>query len=272
VKRTAPPPGKSASANTGEGSVYDRIREDILSLGLAPGKDLDEKTLATQYGVSRTPIREALIRLSADGLIEFSPSRGARVSSLILPNLPRYLEMLDLCQRAFARIAAIRALPKDKNRLETALQRFEAATRSLDLTDYPQVIVVADAEADALRALSFCAHNAYLHEIFDKLLVQGQRMLRLPFAYNPSAEGPVADYVAARLGALMGARDAVHAQDGDAAEAHLRRFQQALARRLAAYVTENLAADVTVEPSDPDWPSPSVQQKDTTTCLEQQNS
>lgn len=265
MKPTAPPASKAAAATAAEGSVYDRIREDILSLGLAPGADLDEKTLAAQYGVSRTPIREALIRLSADGLIEFSPSRGARVSSLILPNLPRYLEMLDLCQRAFARIAAIRALPNDKARLETALTRFEAATRTLDITDYPQVIVVADHEADALRALGFCAHNAYLYEISDRLLVQGQRMLRLPFAYNPSAEGPVADYVAARLGALKGARDAIHAQDGAVAEAHLRRFHQALARRLAAYVTENLAADVVVEPSDTDRPQPSVQQKDTTT-------
>jgi len=265
VRQAASSSNTATAASTTEGSVYDRIREDILSLGLAPGRDLDEKTLAAQYGVSRTPIREALIRLSADGLIEFSPSRGARVSSLILPNLPRYLEMLDLCQRAFARIAAVRALPKDKKRLEAALTRFEKAVRALDITHYRQVIVVADAEADALRALSFCAHNAYLYEISDKLLVQGQRMLRLPFAYNPSAEGPVADYIAARLGALQGARDAIHAKDGAAAEAHLRLFHRALAKRLAAYVTENLAADVSVEPSDPNWLPTSVQQKDTIT-------
>lgn len=233
-------------------SVYDRIRADILSLGLAPGRDLDEKTLAAQYGVSRTPIREALIRLSADGLIEFSPSRGARVSSLILPNLPRYLETLDLNQRALARIGALRALPNDKVKLEAALARFAEISRSFDIADYPRVVDISNAESEALRAVGFCAHNAYLYEIFDKLLVQGQRMLRLPFAYNPSASGPVSDYVAARLGALQSARNAIHAQDAAAAEAHLRDFHRAFTDRIAAYVTENLAAGVSAEPSDTD--------------------
>ncbi len=235
-----------------EESLYDRMRAEILSLGLAPGSDLDEKTLAARYGVSRTPIREALIRLSADRLIEFSPSRGARVSSLVLPNLPRYLEALDLTQRALARIGALRALPRDKERLETALAEFEEASRDFDPTDYPAVVVVADSEAEALRAIGFCAHNAYLYEIFDKSLVLGQRMLRLPYAYTPSGCEPVPGYVRTRLDALRAARDAIHAEDAAASEAQLRAFHGALTRRLIAYLSENLAAEVSVEPSAPD--------------------
>ena len=250
MKRTPPPNEPSAAAKPREASVYDRIRADILSLGLPPGADLDEKSLAAMYGVSRTPIREALIRLSGDGLIEFSPSRGARVTSLILANLPRYLEVLDLSQRGFARVGAKRALPEDLTKLDEALEAFATVSRDFDIANYPSVAQVADAEGEALSATAFCAHNAYLFEIFEKLLVQGQRMLRLPFAYEPEGDGPVAGYVAARLGALRAARDAIHSGDGAAAEAHLRAFHQALTKRLAAYVTENLAADVSLDGSE----------------------
>ena len=232
-----------------EGGVYDRIRADILSLGLAPASDIDEKTLAAHYGVSRTPIREALIRLSGDGLIVFSPSRGARVSPLIVPNFPRYFEALDLLQRALAQIGALRALPADKITMKAAVSRFRQDLAGLDFLDYQKVVRVADAEAAVLLAIGRCAHNAHLFEAFEKLLVLGQRMMRLPYAYNPDGEDSVEDYAAMRVQIFDEIEGSIAARDCDRAEAGLRRFNQALTRRLTAYLVENLASDVSIEPS-----------------------
>lgn len=240
----------STSRKGTDGGVYDRIRADVLSLNLAPGSDIDEKTLATAYGVSRTPIREALIRLSADGLIAFSPSRGARVTSLIVQGFPRYLEAIDLSQRALARIGALRALPDDKDQLAAANARFRDSIAQLDFPVYETVVVTADAEADVLTAIGRCAHNSYLFEAFEKLLLQGQRMLRLPYAYNPAGAVTVEEYAADRLQSYGDIATAIATGDGNRAEEEMRTLHHARTQRLTAYMVENLATDISVELSE----------------------
>ncbi|MXW19896.1 MAG: GntR family transcriptional regulator, partial [Gammaproteobacteria bacterium] len=64
TRRTRRPRG------TGASHVYERMRESILSLKLAPGTLLDESELAVRFKLSRSPVREALIRLSAEGLVK----------------------------------------------------------------------------------------------------------------------------------------------------------------------------------------------------------
>ncbi|MGH9065415.1 MAG: GntR family transcriptional regulator [Acidimicrobiales bacterium] len=72
------PPGGSASAAE---RAYDVIRQAILGGTYAPGSPLREEELAEVVGVSRTPVREALRRLDAEGLIDFYPNRGASVAA-----------------------------------------------------------------------------------------------------------------------------------------------------------------------------------------------
>ena len=67
---------------TGWKSVYETLRNEILSLALPPGQLLDEMTLAERFDMSRSPVREALIRLGADELVVTQPSVSAAVSAL----------------------------------------------------------------------------------------------------------------------------------------------------------------------------------------------
>lgn len=100
--------------------VADRIRDLIEHGELAPGERISEKNLCETFGVSRTPLREALKVLAAEGLVELLPNRGARVVRLTLKmvkdtyDLMAALEGLSgelACQRiGDAEIAAIRAL------------------------------------------------------------------------------------------------------------------------------------------------------------------
>src|SRR4051794_13023573 len=62
--------------------AYERIRELVLSGSVAPGAKLGQVELAEQLGISRTPVREALRRLSAEGLVEALPNRGFRTADL----------------------------------------------------------------------------------------------------------------------------------------------------------------------------------------------
>jgi len=67
--------------------LYDFIRDAIVSMEYAPGQMIPEKTLAEQFGVSRTPVREALIKLSHIGFVEVRPQRGTYVTLLSMDEI-----------------------------------------------------------------------------------------------------------------------------------------------------------------------------------------
>ena len=88
--------------------VYRMLRQAILCMELRPGSDLDELEISSRYAVSRTPVREALIRLTAEGLVQAVRGRGSRVAAMNLFDLRDFFESLDLLQRAQTTLAALR--------------------------------------------------------------------------------------------------------------------------------------------------------------------
>ena len=97
-------PARGAGVQT----VYEQLRKAIVDLELPPGSPLDEVRLSTQFAMSRTPIREALVRLAADGLVMTLPNRNTIVSPIDFENLPVYFEALSLMYRVTTRTAASR--------------------------------------------------------------------------------------------------------------------------------------------------------------------
>lgn len=230
-----------------ETSIVDTLREDILSLAIAPGAKLEEKVLAEKYHVSRTPIREALIRLAAEGLVEFQPRRGGRVIPIILPNLPRYLESLSLIQRSLARLAASRRLSRDTKTIHAAVATFRTEAAQIDIFDYQTVMSAAAAENVAFHAIAEGAHNVYLLEIFEKLRLQGQRMLRLAFAYCPEGQMDVASFAELRSQRIERLAEVIREGDPDSAEELSKGLHADMVERLMAYLSEDLTKSVRVE-------------------------
>ena len=102
-------PTKSSPVRTrgrGVQTVYDQLRQSILELTLPPGSPLDEVSLSTQFHMSRTPVREALVRLSAEGLVVTLPNRSTIVAPIDFTQLPLYFEALTLMYRVTTRLAA----------------------------------------------------------------------------------------------------------------------------------------------------------------------
>jgi DNA-binding GntR family transcriptional regulator len=106
------------------------LRAAILGGDLEPGSRLGEVELADQLGVSRTPVREALRRLAADGLVEVLPNRGARVAQWSAADLEEIYELRALLEshgaaRAAERIASadINALGKLCDHMDACVQR-----------------------------------------------------------------------------------------------------------------------------------------------------
>jgi DNA-binding GntR family transcriptional regulator len=115
--------------------VAERLRTSIFSHEFAPGDWVDEQALAIQYGISRTPMREAIKVLAAEGLITMKMRRGAYVTEVSKSDLSQIFTVLALLEgqacREVAKIATEREL-EDLDSLHLKLER-SAADRDLDL-------------------------------------------------------------------------------------------------------------------------------------------
>ncbi len=118
------------------GQLRDLIEEQIATGELAPGSTLDEATLVERHGVSRTPVREALIQLSAEGLIELRPRRGAVVAAIGPARLIEMFEVMSELEAMCGRLAARRMTDKERAELVRAHQACEQARSDSDPEAY----------------------------------------------------------------------------------------------------------------------------------------
>lgn len=204
AKTQAPKPG-------GE-SVYLALRQAILRLDLRPGADLDEAMICARYDVSRTPVREALIRLTAEGLVTLAKGRGARVASMDLLNLRDFFEGLDILQRALTRLAAMRRRPADLARIEAAMLACEAAAERRDVgqineTNYAFHAAIGDA-----------AQSDYLKYSHHRALVEGMRIGHVSFTEHDGVQGTLQSHLEATLDDHRALFAAIQVQDKDLAE------------------------------------------------------
>ena len=110
--------------------IYERLRRAITTLALSPSEALSEKDLSLKLGVSRTPVREALIRLADEGLVDILPQRGSFVAPIRLEEVEEAQFMREALEVAVARRLALRASPAFVDGLRRSVQEQEAAVRA----------------------------------------------------------------------------------------------------------------------------------------------
>src|SRR5260370_1106180 len=110
--------------------VSDQIRGQILDGTLRPGERLVEDRLSTALGVSRVPVREALLGLSMEGLVRLEPRRGATVTAITPELVAELVEGRTLLEALNARLAARRHDPKIVALLQDTLRRGHAAAQA----------------------------------------------------------------------------------------------------------------------------------------------
>src|ERR1700730_13181546 len=117
---------RRASSQTEAGT--DLLRDRIIDLTLEPGSRIDEKSLMARFGFGRTPLREALNRLAAEGLVILEPQMGAYVQKLDLANLGELLDAYFASERLigwfcdFGHPALLRDLEDIQRKLEHAVR------------------------------------------------------------------------------------------------------------------------------------------------------
>jgi len=83
--------------------IFEQLRGDIMSCGLLPGEEVRESALAQKYGVSKSPIRDALQKLEWEGLVEIAPRQGHRVVPISISDARDILELREILEAAAVR-------------------------------------------------------------------------------------------------------------------------------------------------------------------------
>ncbi|MEQ8308295.1 MAG: GntR family transcriptional regulator [Hoeflea sp.] len=163
----------------GVGAVYEALRNEILDLTLAPGSPIDEVKLAERFGISRTPIREAMLKLAGDGLVVTLPNRFTIVAPIDFPNLPQFFDALSLMYRVTTRLAAANRTDAE---LEAIRELQDGYTGAVEARDVPAMIEI---NRNFHAEIALAGKNRYYADLFIRLLDEGRRLLRLYYSsYN----------------------------------------------------------------------------------------
>ncbi len=204
--------------------VADKIRNLIHKNILEGGEKLNEVKLCEQLGVSRTPLREALRVLSADGLVHIRPNRGACVAKISIEELQHTFEVMSILEGSCARLAAERLTDADLARLEEFHEQLEDQYNKKDPHGYVK-------------------HNQYYHEFIQEKTgnpVLGRMVARLRGRVLQHRFRQI--YRPGRLDASMeehrGMMEAFRARDGERAEKLMQMHLEKQCNALVTYYAE----------------------------------
>lgn len=153
--------------------VYAVLKHRILTCSLKPSKKLNEKVLADELNVSRTPLREALNRLALEGLVYLIPYKGYMVSSITVEDLRDLCELRRIVESEAAALAATRATPADCNRLKSLAELRYTPGDPETYDGYQQ------SNAAFHTGIAQCTGNPRLERVVGSLIDQFQRPLYL---------------------------------------------------------------------------------------------
>nr|WP_202539494.1 GntR family transcriptional regulator [Streptomyces sp. SID8379] len=222
--RTVPPAsdGPTVTRSTLRQQIADALRDEILGGRLAPGQEFTVKEIADGYGVSATPVREALVDLTAQGLLDSAQHRGFRVHEYSLADYRAMIEARSLVADGIFRGLAENApqAPVTAAALTGVRRRGEEAARAAAAGD---LNVLIGYDLRFWRELSALFGNSYLSDFFHRLRVQSW-MCAVPHLR--------------RAGELRGRLWAGHCELVDALS---RRDARAAHAIIASYNTDSLA-------------------------------
>lgn len=192
--------------------AYERIREQITTLDLAPGSVINDQQLARSLDMGLVPVREALKLLAHENLVVITPRHGLYVADVNLPDLEQLSEMRLALEGLCARLAAQRATDDDIAVLE-ALRHEQASTPAEDSRR------LFDLDHKFHQAVARAAHNKYLADSLERLFGLSQRLWYLAL---PGQAKPGLGFLPSSVEKHLELVEAIETRDGDGAERIMR--------------------------------------------------
>lgn len=143
--------------------VYDYIKNQIVTKAIYPGTHIVEEDLVRETGVSRTPVRSALMRLAYDGLIQQQPNRGAVVAKPSATDLRQVYEARAVLEVGAFRAAVHRRSDESVLQMEQNLQKQQDLTNLFNMTEYVRL------NREFHWIITMEAQNAYYEKYLNEL-------------------------------------------------------------------------------------------------------
>jgi len=149
--------------------VYDQLRADMISCQMAPGTEIREAELAARFGFSKSPVRDALMRLEREGLVITLPRQGYRVAPVSLPDVQDMFHLRDALERACMERIVRRASDEQLAELEPF--------RSFNASDWPGGFIAYNRAFHS--KLADLAGNTRMRQQLSELIDQMERAVQL---------------------------------------------------------------------------------------------
>lgn len=163
-------------------SIAEAIRTSIMKGNLKPGHKISEPALASQFGISRTPVREAFRQLDTEGFLQVTPRRGARVAPLTERDVREFYEVKAVLEGYAARLAALHISEKDLDKMEHLNDQMEECYHK---EDYQRAFRLHNEFHEVF--LRVCG-NEQLHQLIRALVAKFQRF-RILLTISGKSEG-----------------------------------------------------------------------------------
>lgn len=192
-------------------SVFRYLRDAILRVELQPGAVMDESSLAKQLNVSRTPVREALIQLIADGLA-VRKGRVVSVTQMDLASIPPLYDALLISSRLVQRLAAEMRTDEELDLIHQKMITFEETIPSLD------GVMLTEANRQFHLAIATATGNTYISGFYRGVLTEALRLNRICFSANPYNDPDIKTHLAETARQHRIIFDAISSQDIELAD------------------------------------------------------
>lgn len=225
----------SESASNGRRSLgsaaYQQIYAKIVSLEYAPGQHLEEALLMEELGIGRTPIREALQRLTADLLLESQPGKGFVVRPLTLQNTKAAFRALQILELGLAGMAVRQNTPKLIEEMQAANADVADAVTDMD------IYRLVEANSAFHDAYARCSDNIYLVQSLQKVRCETNRLAYLSYGNEIDPSRTLPEHYASVIDQHNGIIDAIQCRDEERLKSlimdHIRIFKKRIIHYLA---------------------------------------
>lgn len=169
-------------------AAYEKIYQKIVSLDFEPGQRLEEKQLIEHLGMGRTPIREALLRLLGNNMVESQPGRGYIVRPITLQNIKALFEMMKILETGVVRLAVRQNITPFLTKMEKASADVKSA-----IID-GNTLGLVEANHDFHQYYAQCSHNEYLIRGINQIRSEAKRLSYLSYVNEIDSEVSLSDH------------------------------------------------------------------------------
>ncbi len=198
--------------------AYTRLKDALVTLAYKPGEYLNTAQVMERLGLGRTPINQALHRLSAEGLVQIIPRKGAMAAPLSMDDALELIEVRMVNETLCMRLAAAAITVGEIQELEAVAKDFENAAAQRDM------VTLMNTDRLFHEKIASAARNTMLKDILSVLHARSQRFWAMSFSTLGHVEEVVAEHRA--IVATLASHDAQAA--AEAAKTHILSFRASL--------------------------------------------